>query len=270
MIFVDQSAADDTERALSALGDDRIVYVKSKVTGKGAALNEALALASTDFVACTDDDCEVPFGWAHDVIAPLRENPGVGLVFSNVVAPDHDTTAGYVPAFHRTESSEIRRISTVAKGWGLGAGMAMRRQAIVNMGGADEALGPGAQFPSADDLDLELRFLLAGWSVYEHAGVEVIHHGFRTWAEGRAHAVRDWRGIGGSIAKGVRGRRPSVVVIGFFCLFKLAVLPALADVARLRRPRLRRITAFCSAFVSGLRLPVDGNTMKYRDTRHDA
>ena len=58
--------------------------------------------------------------------------------------------------------------------------MAARREALNDLGGADELLGPGGRFPSADDLDFEIRFLLAGWTVYETAETSTVRRGFRT------------------------------------------------------------------------------------------
>lgn len=261
--LVDQSTDEATRTALAEFDDERFLYIRSTTTGKGAAINEGFALVDTEFVAFTDDDCEVTPGWVSGIVQPMRHNAAVGLVFSNVVAPRHDTEKGYVPAFERSEQRTLTRMHQVMSGWGLGAAMAARTEALRSLGGVDEQLGPGSRYPSADDLDLELRFLGAGWHVCETPHAEVIHYGFRTWAEGRDHAVRDWQGIGGSIAKGVRGRRPSFLLIGMFIVARHAMLPVLDDVIHLRRPRLRRLTGFLGAFFDGARRPVDRRTMRY-------
>lgn len=223
----------------------------------------AIRHADSEYVAFTDDDCEATPHWLCEIIQPLRDRSRVGLVFSNVVAPPHDAERGYVPQFVKDRSREIEQVMELRHGWGLGAGMAARLGALRAIGGADEMLGPGATFPSADDLDFEIRFLLAGWHVYEAADASIIHHGFRTWSEGRAHAVRDWQGIGGCIAKSVRSFHPTVVCLGLVIVTKLAVWPALIDIFHLRRPRLRRITAFLSSFFRGVLLPVDRHSIKY-------
>ena len=71
----------------------------------------------------------------------------------------------------------------------MGAGMAVRREVLLEVGGFDELFGPGARFMSADDVDVAVRVLLRGWHVYTTGDRRVVHHGFRTLREGRDHAV---------------------------------------------------------------------------------
>ena len=73
---------------------------------------------------------------------------------------------------------------------GLGAGMALRREAVLAFGGFDETFCPGARFASGDDWDISLRAMLCGWQVYDTAGISILHHGFRTLAEGRRPAAQ--------------------------------------------------------------------------------
>ncbi len=143
------------------------------------------------------------------------------------------------------------------KRWGLGAGMAIRREVLIEIGGFDPAMGPGGVYPSADDFDLELRLLLLGWHVCENAGASVLHHGFRTLEQGRAHAVRDWLALGASCAKAVRVRHVPASLVSASVLWSSALSPSLHAVIRLQRPPLRRVTAFASGFWSGIRRHVD-------------
>ena len=149
------------------------------------------------------------------------------------------------------------------RGWGLGAGMAIRRDALLDAGGFDAAMGPGGRYPSADDFDVELRLLLLGWYVYEHAGARVVHHGFRTRAEGKAHAVRDWSALGASCAKAVRAKHLQVLVLSTWVLWTRALWPAAKAAVRLRKPPLRRVAAFTSGFFAGIRQPIDVVTIRY-------
>jgi GT2 family glycosyltransferase len=135
--------------------------------------------------------------------------------------------------------------------------MAFRRDVVTEMGGFDASFGPGGRFPSADDFDLELRLLLKGWHVYEHAGAIVIHHGFRTMAEGRAHTVRDWRALGASCGKVVRSGHLVALVMATSILWRRAFWPALKAVVRRHRPALRRVVAFTVGFFAGLAIRVD-------------
>ena len=52
--------------------------------------------------------------------------------------------------------------------------------------GFDEQLGPGGRLRSGEDRDLAARALAAGWWVLQIPDAFVIHHGFRTWLQGRS------------------------------------------------------------------------------------
>ena len=266
LTVVDQSDGRETELALQRFaGDARFRYLRSSARGKGAALNEGLRLASGDIVVCTDDDCEAPAGWVGEMAAVLSAHPEAAIVFCNVLAPPHDRSAGYVPAYERQEDRVLRRILEARNGLGLGAGMALRRAAILGFGGFDETLGPGSRFASGDDWDLSLRAMLKGWEVYETAAVSILHHGFRTMEEGRLHARRDWIAIGALCAKPVRAGYVSAIGLAGWLFAVEALWPPVRDVLRLRKPRgMARITGFLSGFSGGIATPVDRKTLQFK------
>ena len=214
IIVVDQSDGDDTALALRSVQDRRVRYLRSRTQGKGGALNEGLCLVRSRYVVCTDDDCEASPDWPARVVQPMIDRPKVALVFSRVEAPDYDRQAGYVPEFLPNHDRLLTRPRDIRHGWGLGAGMAFRRDVVVELGGIDRAFGPGGEFPAAEDFDLELRLLIKGWAVYETSSTRVVHHGFRTWKEGRAHTVRDWCGLGAVCGKVLRGGHPVALAAG--------------------------------------------------------
>jgi hypothetical protein len=264
LIVIDQSDDDATELALADMRPANLRYIKSTTTGKGAALNEAFAVAASPYIVCTDDDCVAPPGWITSIVRPLIDRPDVALVFSPVIAAPHDERFGYIPAYTMGRDRLLTKPRQICRGHGLGAGMAVRRDAVLAMGGADEALGPGARFPAADDLDLEIRFLLRGSHVYEAADIGIVHYGFRTLEQGRAHTVRDWTALGACLAKPLRARHPVALLIAAWLVWARALRPAIVDVGHLRRPRLRRIAAFASGFAAGLRVPVERTTIVFQ------
>jgi GT2 family glycosyltransferase len=139
---------------------------------------------------------------------------------------------------------------------------------VLAFGGFDETFGPGARFASGDDWDISLRALLRGWHVYDTARLSVLHHGFRTLAEGRDHARRDWIAIGALCAKPIRAGHMSAVILPVWFFGAQALWPPLRDVLRLRRPSgLSRIVGFVRGFVNGLRTPVDRKTLVFRTVR---
>jgi hypothetical protein len=221
------------------------------------------SLLSATNIVCSDDDCEAPPGWLGDMVRVINDHPTAAIVFCNVIAVPHDAKSGYVPSYTRRQSRLVRSVVATCWGHGMSAGMAVRRRAILEIGGFDEALGPGARFPAGDDWDIAFRALLAGWHVFEVADVEIVHHGFRSFAEGRAHATRDWLGIGAVCSKLPRSGR-----VTRRCRPDLGILrsrgPPFVDLLSFRRPRgLARITGFLQGFAMGLRTPIERQTLKF-------
>jgi len=266
VIVVDQSDGHESEAALETLLQDaRLRYFRSGARGKGAALNEGLRLARGEIVVCTDDDCLASPGWIGGMARALRAQPGCAVLFCNVFPVPYDRSTGYVPAYERTSDRLLRRVGDTGQGHGLGAGMALRRSAVLEIGGFDEALGPGAPFLSAEDWDIANRALLRGWHVYETAELSIIHDGFRSFAQGREHAYRDWVGIGAMCAKPLRAGRFETLALTLRTLGADAIWPPLLDLLRLRRPRgVGRVLAFLSGFARGLLTPVDPRSLNYR------
>lgn len=266
LIVMDQSDGPESEQALGVFKSDRrLRYVRSGARGKGAALNEGIRLATGDVVVCTDDDCEAPPGWIVDMARIMASHPEVAVLFCNVLAPPYDRSQGYVPAYQRTTDRRLSSVAQARNGLGLGAGMALRRKVMLEFGGLDETFGPGARFGSGDDWDISLRAMLRGWHVYDTAELSVLHHGFRTLAEGRAHALRDWVAIGALCAKPIRAGHGSAVTLAASMFVVEALWPPTRDLLRLRRPSgLSRILGFMQGFAGGLRTPVDRRTLLFR------
>lgn len=266
VIVVDQSDGTIAQDALRTFADDhRLRYVRSARLGKGAAMNEGLRAARAPVVVCTDDDCEATVGWVGRMTEAITSRPQLGLVFCRVDAPPHDHAAGYVPQYG-PDADELQ-IGTRRTGHhrGLGAGLAVRRDVLLGMGGVDESFGPGALFPSADDWDLEVRMLLKGYEVLGLASVSILHHGFRTYEQGREHTKRDWYALGGAAAKPVRAGHIGMLRAGLFVFAVDAVAPILSDVVHLRRVKgAQRVLCFVRGFAKGMMTPVDRTELRYR------
>lgn len=266
LIVMDQSDSDATEIALKEeVSDSRLRYFRSSTTGKGAAMNEAIALARSAIVVFTDDDCEAPPGWVHGMVSMLKHFPGAAVAFSSVLAAPHNEDVGYIPTFACEGTTVIKSVTgTTLKGRGIGAGMAWQRDALLQIGGVDELLGPGAYFGACEDWDIELRALLAGWHSVHSGDFYILHHGFRRYADGTSHVRRDWTGIGAALGKLVRVGIPSIVVLALWEFLAHALLPPALDVLHLRRPRgLTRITAFVRGFTDGFTTRVDRATLTF-------
>lgn len=265
LLVIDQSDSGGTKAAIAPLQSDaRLRYLHSAVRGKGAALNQGLHLAKHALLVCTDDDCEAEARWAGAMATALEAAPDVAVLFCEVAAVPHDHGKGFVPAFGIAQSRTIRTVSGLWPRPGLGAGMAVRRDAVLAIGGFDETMGPGSLFPSCDDWDIAVRAVLCGYQVRELKGLAILHHGFRTFEEGRAHAWRDWFALGAVCAKPLRARRFSALPIAVKTFWHYAIWPPVSEALHLKKPRgLTRISAFLSGFAQGIRTPVEPKTLVF-------
>ncbi len=265
LIVIDQSEGLETQECLASDDDARLRYVRLPADGKGAALNEGLRVARGEVVVCTDDDCEAAPEWIMQMAAALYEQPRAAILFCNVTAAPHDPTAGYVPTFEPSRDRRMTSVLAACHGLGMGAGMALRREAVLSFGGFDETFGPGSRFPSCDDWDVALRALVFGWEVYESTRLSIVHHGFRSMVEGREHTLRDWLAIGALCAKPVRAGYPPGIIWAIWLFWADALWPPLRDILMLKRPIGRMcVTGFIRGFVGGLRTPVDSETLSFR------
>ena len=108
---------------------------------------------------------------------------------------------------------------------GHSANMAVRRDALLAIGGFDERIGPGtAGSFMGEDADVIHRLLCTGATAVSGTGSPVEHVGWRSTQETRLNLFAYERGAGNWIGKALRADRRSGV----------AVLRARADTLRVR------------------------------------
>lgn len=266
LIVVDQSTNSETADALLPFqSDPRFHYLPSKTKGLGRARNIGLRHARAAIIAFTDDDCTVPTNWLRVMESSFAREPRVSVLFCNVVEGEHEEGAGFIPAYKRTDRVIVKSFWGKCRARGIGAGMGVRRDPILAMGGFDEALGAGGLFPSAEDADIAVRAIAHNQWVCETNEVAVVHYGFRTWKEARALAGRDWEGLGAAYIKPLKAGRPDAIVV---LLYELAVpcfIEPLSPLLRLRRPRgLGRMAHFIKGCVRGLAHPINQDQIAYK------
>jgi glycosyltransferase involved in cell wall biosynthesis len=269
MVIVDQSTDDETRLAVEPfLSDARIRYVHSEIAGTSRARNRGFSLTTAPIIAITDDDCTVPADWLSRIGKPFFEHPRVGVVYCNV-DPVPDDRPGHTPNIRFPANRAIPDMHGVKPGqrlW-MGAGMAVRRAMLDDVRGFDEVLGPGATFQACEDNDIAWRGLVRGWWIYESSDVAVLHDGFRTLDELRAHTTRDFYGIGGTFAKFVKAGHWRVGSMLVPLLFRFGVVEPATDVLQRRFPRgFRRPYMLLRGLFDGLRTPMDPDTLCYRAT----
>jgi cellulose synthase/poly-beta-1,6-N-acetylglucosamine synthase-like glycosyltransferase len=190
LIVVDSASrpgsVDEVADTVRNLGRVYPRVVRQDVPGASRARNAGLAAARAPLVAFTDDDCLVTQDWTTRIEGAFGD-PAVGFVTGRVLG-DSDVQ---LPLSLMVDT-EVRRFEGPSDpaDYGMGNNVAFRRSALLEVGGFDEAMGPGTPIHAAEDQDLMWRVASAGWAgVYDPAAI-VIH--------------RQWRGRGGSLAQSFR------------------------------------------------------------------
>lgn len=260
LIVVDQSTNDKTASALQGLlADSRLRYMRSTERGLSNARNLGINRARSTKVAMTDDDCTVPIDWLTRMEKALSRSDGVAIVIGNVVTAEYDRSRGFVPSYAQKSSYLATSLRDKHRIEGMAACMGLCADACRNLSGFDPSLGAGSRFHSADETDMIIRALLAGYKVLETPEVEVTHFGLRPWNEAEVIVHNYLYGIGATIAKHVKCGNWSIA----------HVVAALAGRWMFSRPamdygftpgRRVRLAGFLSGFKAGLLTRVDGRT----------
>jgi glycosyltransferase involved in cell wall biosynthesis len=267
VILVDQSTTQETTQAISAFTNDhRLQYVPTPTKGLGRARNIGINRSRGELLIFTDDDCTVPANWLSVMVATFQRDARIGVVFCNVEPGPHDAEQGFIPNYVRRDSQCVRQLRDKRHVRGIGAGLALRRAMVDEIGMFDEYLGVGAPFRSAEDTDIVLRALLKGWWIYETHEVAVVHYGFRTWKQGRDLAKRDWFGMGADYAKLIKSGHFGVLSIACYDVAWFGLWPALRHALLLKKPHgLGRTIYFLQGFIKGWSTAVDPQTLVFAE-----
>jgi GT2 family glycosyltransferase len=271
LILVDQSqngAAEDVLRPFQTHSHFR--YIRTDLRGLSYGRNLGIRKTKNEFIAFTDDDCEVPRDWLRRLVASFEVDSHIGIVFGDVVPGPHDRTSGFIPATICPRPFLFKSIYQKHQVEGISACMGIRRSAWEEIGPFDEMLGAGAAFQAGEETDFVIRVLLAGHFVFETPEVKVLHHGFRTWNQGLSLIDHYWYGTGAVFAKHIKCGHWSV----FFLLIPMAWRWAfgrsrVAWSLGSHPHRLRRLIAFIQGFFVGMINPVDRRQCQYVQKRRN-
>jgi len=265
VLVVDQSRDDATALGLAALrADGRVRLLRTPTQGLSIALNLGIACAATECIAITGDDCEVRPGWLDELVQALTADANTGLVFGSVLPGRPDDPAGFTPAYAARDvvARTVREKHLVS---GTSACMALRRSLWQRVGGFDELLGVGAALASAEDADITIRALLAGFAVRETSRAAVVHRGWYPYAERRELIRRNWYGTGAAFAKALRiGGLDAAIGLVRVGLTWVYAGSRVADGLGTGRYRRESLTALLRGAWAGLRLPVERERGRFR------
>jgi GT2 family glycosyltransferase len=173
-----------------AQNNPRISFVHLDQYSKSHALNQAVTRAKADIIAFTDDDCVASKEWLATINNCFALDHNVGIVAGNLLPPPASPfRVSTCPATFTIEcvykpSEENGFAAPPGFYWG-GGNFAVRRSIFDLVGLFDEYLGPGTEFPGAEDVDFCLRAEAQGvvmWTTPQ----SVIYHTY-----GRRYGIQE-------------------------------------------------------------------------------
>ena len=202
LLVVDQSRQRHGSLANGLRDGCALQYVHFPSRGLSLARNLGLRAASQEIVLLIDDDMLVEPSWLSRLFAAQTATGFSGVVTGRVLPGPAEDGQTWVPAAALVTRSEPatfrgRQPNDVLPG----AGVALRRDLVLGLGGYDERLGAGTRFGSAEDNDLGFRILEAGYEIRHVPGAIALH---RPWRSAQGRLSNRWaygRGKGAFYAK---------------------------------------------------------------------
>lgn len=194
IVVVDNASNDGIAEYLGTEAPDVRVLRNSDNVGYARAVNRGLAESTGEFALVLNPDCVVHAGALERLHAWMRTHPRCAVAAPRLLNSDGSVewSARSFPThltflFNRYSLltrlfpgnpwsrryllSDWDHASDRSVDWVSGAAMFVRRDAVREVGGMDEAF-----FMFNEDVDWCRRFKTAGWSVDYVAAAEVVHH----------------------------------------------------------------------------------------------
>ena len=138
-------------------GDPRIRLVRTKHGGASAARNRGIALARARYVSMLDADDRYRPDYLERMVRAIADDQGLGFVTSDAVFFGAPRFAGKLFSELEPQNGAITLERVVRRQFKIFGSSIVRRDALVAAGGYDE------QLQAAEDMELWIRLLAAGW-----------------------------------------------------------------------------------------------------------
>lgn len=204
-LVVDNAPTDGCTREVVS-SYPHVDYVREKRAGLNFARNCAMHEATTEWLAYLDDDVTVDPKWYQGWQEAWVENPDAGAITGLVLPYELETEAqilferrgGFGRGFDKIRYGSLHHGNTLypcGSGiFGAGCNMSFWRQALLSVGGFDEALDTGKPLPGGGDLDIFFRIVRAKYPLIYEPQYAVYHQHRQTICQLR-HQYWTW-GLG--------------------------------------------------------------------------
>ena len=216
LIVVDNNPSSGlTPAVVEAFDQMPVELVEAPGQGLSIARNAGIRKAKYAIIAFTDDDVVVDRRWLTNLARGFARNERVACVSGLVPSAELLTPAQYyfdrrVEWARRCEPA-VYHLKAPPKGddlfplhvalYGTGANFAVRKSAVLGVGGFDEGLGVGSPAGGAEDIDMFVRILMAGYALVREPAAVVWHNHRRTTEELAVQIDHYGVGLGAWIAK---------------------------------------------------------------------
>ncbi len=187
IILVDSGSppavAAEMRRLAEQAGNAKLVRVDA--SGVSRARNEGARAASGDYVAYIDDDAAAAHDWIEQIQRVAAEHQGQPAVIGGKVLPEWEaplpkwcpsTLRGVLSIIEYEGAGEYRSGEVPDTLEPYGVNMILRRDAMFEVGGFEEALGRlGLVLQSDEEVQLAWRLQDAGYSARYDSRIEVRH-----------------------------------------------------------------------------------------------
>jgi N-acetylglucosaminyl-diphospho-decaprenol L-rhamnosyltransferase len=191
VIVIDNASTDGSAQMTQARFPTTCLVLNGENVGFARACNQAMAISSGRYMLLLNSDAQVTPGALRALVSLADAEPRAGVVGARLVFPDGTFQASHTrfptlwqeflilsgigrlwrgrwyPSHGPEESLGPRAVDYVE-----GACLLARRQALIEVGGLDEAY-----FMYAEDVDWCYRMIQQGWQVWYQPAAVVIHHG---------------------------------------------------------------------------------------------